>query len=194
MSLSMVVVVRMWTTFTIVVRMSDVLILLLPVHLARQIFLAVRIHIDFYRADAAAIDATNVQPRPDVQLRNCFFQQQLRHAGVDQGAQKHVAAHSGKTIEVGYAHPKPVTQKPEVSPRSAPGVPLRLFCCQNLNFHHREGINWRQTAAPRALCYNHYFPQQVRGTLVPTPRPPLGPANTRLFAQPLQSRTVENRD
>src|SRR5260370_18533140 len=77
---------------------------LTPVFFARQIFFAVDDHINFRRTDAAAIYTRDLEPRSDVERSDGFLQQPERASGVQQRAQKHVAADAGKTIEVGNAH------------------------------------------------------------------------------------------
>ena len=78
--------------------------LLCPELLPRQLFLAIHQHIDLGRGDAAAIHLRNFEASSDVEGSDRFFQQLRRHSGIDQGAQKHVAAHAGKTIEIGNSH------------------------------------------------------------------------------------------
>src|SRR5579863_6308384 len=61
------------------------------------------------------------------------------------------------------------------------------------DFHDREACRLRQTAAHRALCYNHSFPQPLRGTLVSPSGTPACPANPRVLAAHLRSRFAEDR-
>jgi flagellar basal body rod protein FlgG len=71
---------------------------------ARQIFFAIGIDIYFGRRNSAAHNPRNLQTRAYVKRRHCVFQELWRHTHIQQRAQKHVAADSGKTVEVGYAH------------------------------------------------------------------------------------------
>src|SRR5580704_14090559 len=150
-----------------------------------------RINIHFDRAYAIALNTGNLQPGADVQRRNRVFQELLWHSRVDQRTEEHVAAHAGKTIEVGYAHRS-----------SSAVVGLRSLVQklagvvndqrQTANFHDREACTSRQTAAPRALCYNHCFRQALRGILVSSSGTSACPANSRVSASKLRSRFTED--
>jgi hypothetical protein len=73
-------------------------------HLGRHLLFPIHQHIDFGRRNPAAIDLRNFQSGADIERGHCFLEHVGRHASIDQGAQEHVAAHAGKTIEVSYAH------------------------------------------------------------------------------------------
>src|SRR5580692_3374040 len=132
------------------------LFVLLQISLARLVFLAMRINIYLDCTDAVTLNARNLQPGIDIQRRDCLFEELLRHIGIDQRAQEHVAADAGKTIKVGYTH--------------------------RVDFHHREACTWRQTAVAHALCYNHCFRQLPRGILVSSSGTPASTANPRVSA------------
>ena len=80
------------------------LTLLLEENLARQFLFTVDEDIHLGRADAAARHPRDFQARSDVQRRNRIFEELGRHSGIHQGAQKHIAAHAGEAVKVGYAH------------------------------------------------------------------------------------------
>jgi hypothetical protein len=82
--------------------------LLLGKHLARQFLFPVYEYIYLGRADTAAIHSRNFQAGPDVQGRGRVFEEFRRHSSIDQCAEKHVAAHSRKAVEIRYAHRKSV--------------------------------------------------------------------------------------
>jgi hypothetical protein len=78
----------------------------LPIFLSRQILLPVNPHIHLRSGNPATHDARNLQPCSYVEGRDRLLERLRRNSGVDQSAHKHVAAHSGKTLKVGYAHRK----------------------------------------------------------------------------------------
>ena len=80
------------------------IVLLCPILFTREVLLAVDPDVDFRGGNAAADDPRNLQPCADAQGRNGLFQYSRRNSGVDEGAQEHVAAHAGKTLEIGNAH------------------------------------------------------------------------------------------
>jgi hypothetical protein len=97
--------VNMWMSqFFVPVGWSRMLFVLLEINLARLVFLTMRKNIYLNCTDAVTLDARNLQPGIDIQRRDCLFEELLRHTGIDQRAQKHVAADAGKTIKVGYTH------------------------------------------------------------------------------------------
>ena len=95
---------RMLMTMIMPVFMLLRAVLLLEENLARQFLFTVDEDIHFGRADAAACHPRDFQARSDVQRRNRIFEELGRHSGVHQGAQKHIAAHAGEAVKVGYAH------------------------------------------------------------------------------------------
>ena len=78
--------------------------LLLGENFAGQLLFSVYEYIYCGRADTAAIHPGNFQAGPDVQGRDRVFEEFRRYSGIDQCAEEHVAAHSRKAVEVGYAH------------------------------------------------------------------------------------------
>ena len=102
----MLVLMGMFMRMRMFVRMTMVVYTRMIPSTGRPFLLA--IHPDIYlgRRDATAIHARNLQPRSKIQRRHRPLQQFWRHARVDQGAQKHVAAHAGKTLKVSSAHGK----------------------------------------------------------------------------------------
>jgi hypothetical protein len=64
----------------------------------RQLFFAGGNHIQLGGADAAAVDAGDFQPRVHAQGGNRPGKDLRRNSGVQQGAQKHIAADTGKAF------------------------------------------------------------------------------------------------
>jgi hypothetical protein len=75
-----------------------------PEFLTRQVFLAVHHDIEFGGGDARPIHARKLQRCSDVQVGNGLLEKLEGNSGVEQGAQKHVAANTGEAIEIGNAH------------------------------------------------------------------------------------------
>ena len=73
-------------------------LLFAPEFLAGEFFLPGNDHVNLGRADAAAVDAGDLQTRVHAQGLHCAREQLGRNSGVDQGAEKHVAADPGKTF------------------------------------------------------------------------------------------------
>ena len=103
MAMTMIVIMAMGV-FRMRVRM--IMPVLLLQNFPWQIFFSVGVHIDLGRCNPATRHPRNLQPRADIKRRNGVFQKLGRHSGVDDCSEEHVAADSGKTIEVGYAHGK----------------------------------------------------------------------------------------
>ena len=61
-------------------------------------------HIHLGSSNPAAIHARNLEPRPEIERCHSFFKHRRRHARIDQDAEKHVAAHAGKTLKIDNAH------------------------------------------------------------------------------------------
>ena len=72
--------------------------------LTRHIFPAIHDHIDFRGSDAVAINARDLKFSAEVESAYCFAQMVGGHSGVDECAEKHVAADSAETVEVRDAH------------------------------------------------------------------------------------------
>src|SRR5438270_11393153 len=79
-------------------------ILLCPIFFPRKILLAVYPNVDFRSRDATSDNSRNFQACAYAQCRHGLFQHARRNSGVDERAQKHVAAHSRKTFKVGNSH------------------------------------------------------------------------------------------
>ncbi len=79
-------------------------VLLRPEFLARHVFLAVDHHVEFGCRDAAAANARMLQIGSDVEPGDGLLEELERNSGIEQRAQKHVAADSGETFEIGNAH------------------------------------------------------------------------------------------
>lgn len=77
---------------------------LLPEHLARQFLLTVYQNVYLGCCNSAAVHAREFQACSYVQRRYRFLEEVPWYSGVDQSAEKHVAADPGETIEVGNAH------------------------------------------------------------------------------------------
>ncbi len=108
MALMRVVILRVIILRVIMVRVIKMLVrmrmlapmsgLLLPLQVPRRILLPIHPHIHLGGRDPAARHPRNLQPRLQVQARDSFLQQPGRNSGIHQRAQKHVAAHAGKTL------------------------------------------------------------------------------------------------
>jgi len=98
----MLVVVVMVTVFMLLVRVRGRErprhIMSRPVLFARKVFLAVDPDVDLGGRNPAADDLRNFQARAYVERRHGFFEDSRRNSGIDERAQKHVAAHAGKTF------------------------------------------------------------------------------------------------
>ena len=88
----------------LVVRMLMGMRMPCPVLFPRQIFFPIDVNIHLGSGNPAAHDAGNFQPRPNSERRHSFFEHGSRNSGIHQRAQKHIAAHAGKTLKVGNAH------------------------------------------------------------------------------------------
>src|SRR5271163_459588 len=143
----------------------------LPILLARQILLSIHVNIHFSSRNPAAHHPRNLQSRSDSKRRHSFFQDRRRNSGIHQRAQKHIAAHAGKTLEVGYAHRKTST-------------------CDNqrLIFHHREGFLLRQTSAYARSARITIFLHRSEGSLVSSSRTCSRRTHRRLSSPPLSRR------
>src|SRR5271157_2647229 len=75
-----------------------------PELFARQVLFAVHQDVKFGGGDACPSHTRKLQRRADVQVRDGLLEQLERNAGVEQRAEKHIAADAGKTIEIGNAH------------------------------------------------------------------------------------------
>jgi hypothetical protein len=80
------------------------MVLLRPKYFSRQLHFAVNVDVQLGSHDAATADPRNLKSRSNIQRRDCILEQLRRNSGIQQGAQKHVAANAGKAVEVGYAH------------------------------------------------------------------------------------------
>lgn len=63
-----------------------------------------RDHVYFGCGKAAAHHLAHLQPRAYIQRGGRFFQHPKRHTGIDQRAQKHVAADAGKAFQIANTH------------------------------------------------------------------------------------------
>ena len=71
-------------------------------------------HIDLSRIDPAAIHARDLQIRADVQRGHRIFKDLRRNPGIQQRANKHVAADTGEAFEISNAHQSFVGRSPHV--------------------------------------------------------------------------------
>ena len=71
---------------------------LFPELFPRQLFFTGGDHIKLGGTDAASVNAGNFQPGVHAQCCNSLGEDLRRNSGVDEGAQKHVAADSGKAL------------------------------------------------------------------------------------------------
>jgi hypothetical protein len=94
---------------------------LCPVFLARKIFVPTDYHVNLSCANAAAADAAHFQAGSQVEGCNGLLQQSQGHAGVNQHAEKHVAADPGKAIKISYAHNKVCRNASVYQPGNAAG-------------------------------------------------------------------------
>src|SRR5579862_6950930 len=104
-------VVGMVVTMRLVVRMSvfvsmlrGVALPLFPENFGRQVFLAMRVNINFGRRNRSPGDAGDFDCCADVQGRDRLLEQIWRHSRIYQCAEEHVAADAGETIEVSNTH------------------------------------------------------------------------------------------
>ena len=99
------VLMRMLAFMMVMLMMTVAMLMLIvssrlpfPILLPRQILLPVDVNIHLRGRNPAAYHTRNFQPRSDTECRHGFFQQPRRNSGIHQRAQKHVAAHAGKTL------------------------------------------------------------------------------------------------
>jgi hypothetical protein len=78
----------------------------LAILLPWQVFFPVKVNIHLGGGNAAAQHARNFQPRSNSESRHGFFQRTRRNSGIQECAQKHIAADAGKTLEISDAHRK----------------------------------------------------------------------------------------
>ncbi len=71
---------------------------LFPVNFAREFLLAMDQDIDFGSRNPAAIHPRNFQPGTDIEGCHRALEYLRGHTGIEQRAEKHVAANAGKTI------------------------------------------------------------------------------------------------
>jgi hypothetical protein len=92
----MIVVMMVFMSSIVVVRVKFAV--LRRVFFARKIFFAVDPNVHLGGGDAAADDPRNLQTCAYAQSRHGVLQHSRRNSSVDKRAQKHVAAHAGKTF------------------------------------------------------------------------------------------------
>jgi hypothetical protein len=154
MRVPMMLVLVSMTIARVFVRKRMNLLPPLPILFPRQILFSVHPHIHLRRCNPTADNPRNFQPSPDAQRRHSPFQHHSRNPGIDQRAQKHIAAHARKTFKVGNAHRSQFTTEPRVQ-REVPGFSPCLLASVvgfALIFHHRERCTLRQTRPHGALC------------------------------------------
>jgi hypothetical protein len=83
--------------------------LLRPKLLARQLLFSSGDHIHLGRANAAPVHAGDLEPRVHPESLDRLAEELRRNSGVDQRAEKHVAADPGEAFKVGYTHQTPTT-------------------------------------------------------------------------------------
>jgi len=81
-----------------IVRMRMSRILLRPIFFPRHILLAVDPNIHFRRRDSTTNHAGNLQLRTHREGRHRVFQQLRTHSGIDESAEEHISADTGKTL------------------------------------------------------------------------------------------------
>src|ERR1700733_7941027 len=77
-----------------------------PILLPRQIFLPLHPHIHLSRRNSTPHHPRNLQLRPHSERRHSLLQHARRNPGIHNRAEKHVAAHAGKTFKVSDTHRK----------------------------------------------------------------------------------------
>ena len=87
----------------------------LPVFLAGQVLFPIHPNIRLRSRNPATHYPGKFQPRPNSERRHSFFQRLRPNSGIHKRAQKHVAAHAGKTLKVGNAHMKTEELKTDFS-------------------------------------------------------------------------------
>src|ERR1700743_1355360 len=75
-----------------------------PEFLTGHVFFVADPDIDFGRRNSAADYTRNLQLRAHAKRRDGLFQQLGRNSGIDQGAEKHIAADAGKAFKVCDSH------------------------------------------------------------------------------------------
>src|SRR6266853_3518584 len=71
-----------------------------------RILFSLHDHINFGRTDPAPIYPRDLQTRPDLERLNGLLEDLGRNSSINQCAQKHIAADSGKAVEVCDPHRK----------------------------------------------------------------------------------------
>lgn len=94
------------------VRMFRLVMKWVRILLSRGFCLALDDHVDFGRAEAAAIHARDFESRTDVQGLNCSLKKFGWNSSIDKRPKKHVTADSGKAVEVGDAARSAVRRTP----------------------------------------------------------------------------------
>ncbi len=139
--------------------LAFMLLLLRPVHFTRHVLLAIDPNVNLRCRNAATYNTGDLQVRAYVQRRHGIFEYLRRNSGVDQRAQEHVSADSGKALKIRNPHkssPKRHrdhegnSHKTMISVSSASSV-VKLSSAATRNLHHREALNLRQTCAASAL-------------------------------------------
>src|SRR5579863_10172323 len=63
-----------------------------------------RNHVDFESGNSAARHAAHLQPRAHAKRCGRLLEKSERYTRIDERAEHHVAAYTGKTLEIGCAH------------------------------------------------------------------------------------------
>ena len=112
-SVSMIVFLRLPDSMRVTMLMSVSMFVIVLMRMRMAMFSRIRDcfgansidqHFNPGGGDAAAIHTSGAQFGADIQSRNRALQKLKRNAGMDERAQQHVAADSGKALKVGYAH------------------------------------------------------------------------------------------
>jgi hypothetical protein len=84
--------------------MVATLVMVIMMRIGRIGFMAVDRHSRFLRADAAAIYRFKGERRAEIEGRGGFGEERGRDAGIDQGAEEHIAADAGEAFEIADTH------------------------------------------------------------------------------------------
>ena len=77
-----------------------------PIFLPRRILLPIHPHIHLSRRNSTPHHPRNLEPRAHSERRHSLLQHARRNPGIHNRAEKHVAAHAGKTFKVSDTHRK----------------------------------------------------------------------------------------
>src|SRR5436190_21646533 len=98
------IAVRMLLAVLVMMALLSCLGLLFPEFFAWKLFFSGGNHIQFYRTDAAALHPRNLQAGIHAQCLHGLCEDLRRYSGIQQRAQKHVAADPGEALKISNPH------------------------------------------------------------------------------------------